>query len=79
MKRIVLYGSSKCHKSNYYQRFFESRNLNYTFQDVIKNESLAQELCSLYPNGNLHFPTVLIDNKRLRNPNDKELLKWLKK
>lgn len=79
MKNITLYGSSNCHKTNYYKTFFESRNLQFTFRDVLKYENFALELRNLYPNNDLHFPTILIDDKRLRNPNDKELLKWLNK
>ncbi|UPS92188.1 MULTISPECIES: glutaredoxin family protein [unclassified Bizionia] len=79
MKTITLFGSENCHKTIYYQNFFESRNLKFTFHDVLMNDNFAQELRNLYPNGNLHFPTILIDEKRLRNPKDKDLLKWLNK
>lgn len=78
MKIITLYGSENCHKTVYYRNFFISRNLKFTFKDVLKRDNFAQELRNLYPDGNLHFPTILIDNKRLRNPNDTKLIKWLK-
>jgi hypothetical protein len=33
----------------------------------------------LYENKNLNFPTIIIDHKKLRNPSDKELQKWIDK
>lgn len=79
MKQIKLYGSSQCHKTQYYKTFFETRNFNYAFLDVKKNTEFALELRNLYQNEGLHFPTILVEGKRLRNPNDKELIKWLNK
>lgn len=77
MKTITLFGTSDCHKTNYYKAYFESKNINYAFKDVLKQVHFARELRNLYSNRNLHFPTILINDKRLRNPNEKELLKWL--
>jgi len=31
----------------------------------------------LYTNGKLNFPTIVINSKKLRNPSDAELLKWI--
>lgn len=75
---IKLYGSILCHKSNYYKAFLEARNLNYVFLDVVESGVYAEELCNLYENRKLNFPTVLIDQKKLRNPSDYELDKWIK-
>ena len=36
----------------------------------------AEELRSLYETGKLNFPTILVNEKKLRNPTDKELIKW---
>lgn len=49
------------------------------FLDVDKNEVFAEALRQLYDNRRLNFPTVIIKDKRLRNPSDKDLKKWLKK
>ena len=76
---IKLYGAERCHKTQYYKTFFETRNLEYTFLDVETNSENAEELRNLYENRKLHFPTITIHNKRLRNPTDNELLKWIEK
>jgi len=33
----------------------------------------------LYENEKLNFPTITIDDKKLRNPSDKDLQKWIDK
>jgi arsenate reductase-like glutaredoxin family protein len=77
--KIKLYGLERCHKTQYYKTFFETRNLEYLFLDVENNTANAEELCNLYENRKLNFPTVTFNEKRLRNPSDKELLKWIEK
>ena len=79
MKTITLYGAKRCHKTQHYMRFFENQNLEYAFLDVKSNEANAEKLRHLYNNGKLNFPKITIDKKRLRNPSDKELIKWLNK
>ncbi|WP_237274403.1 glutaredoxin family protein [Tenacibaculum ovolyticum] len=76
---IKLYGAERCHKTQYYKTFFKTRNLHYAFLDVEKNEIFAKELRDLYENRKLNFPTILIGKKKLRNPTEKELNKWLEK
>ncbi len=76
---IKLYGAERCHKTKHYKAFFETRNLNYTFLDVEINAGYAEELRGLYKNRKLNFPTITIKNKKLRNPSDRDLLKWLEK
>ncbi len=76
---IQIYGAARCHKSQYYQQYFRNKNLNFTFLDVEKNAASAEELRQLYPNRKLHFPTLLINGKRLRNPRDKAIEKQLTK
>ena len=77
--KIKLYGAARCHKTQHYQEYLQERNLEYEFLDVEKNESHAEELRSLYINGKLNFPTITIDTKKLRNPSDEELSKWILK
>ena len=77
--KIKLYGANRCHKTQYYIQFLKDLNLNFDFLDVEKNEHFAQELRNLYENKKLNFPTITINNKKLRNPTDKELIKWLEK
>lgn len=75
--KIKLYGAERCHKTKYYQDVLKSKNIDYLFLDVEKNTNAAQELRDLYTNGKLNFPTLCIGPKKLRNPTDKELSKWL--
>ena len=74
---IRLYGAARCHKTQYYIAFMESRNIPYGFRDVEADKDYAQELRALYENGKLNFPTLRVGSKRLRNPSVQELLKWL--
>lgn len=76
---IKLYGTERCHKTQYYKAFFENLKLEYSFLDVEKHSEFAQELRNLYSNKKLNFPTIVIGSKKLRNPTEKELLKWLDK
>lgn len=76
---IRLYGAARCHKSQYYLRFLEERNVSFTFLDVEENALFAEELRGLYENRRLNFPTIMIKDKKLRNPSDKDLEKWLDK
>lgn len=77
MNLIKLYGAERCHKTRYYKTFLETRKLNYEFLDVEKNSNFAEDLRNLYDNRKLNFPTIVIDTKKMRNPSDKELLKWI--
>jgi len=76
---IKLYGTERCHKTQYYKAFFEDNNLDYSCLDVEQNLEFAEELRNLYSNRKLNFPTITINNKKLRNPSEKELLMWLDK
>ncbi|WP_345164930.1 glutaredoxin family protein [Algibacter aquimarinus] len=77
--KIILYGTERCHKSQYYKRYLEGLNLNYEFLDVEQNEANANALRGLYENRKLNFPTITIGEKKLRNPLDKDLKKWIEK
>ncbi|WP_299111678.1 glutaredoxin family protein [uncultured Winogradskyella sp.] len=77
--KIKLYGAQRCHKTQYYQVFFNEKGLTFSFLDVEKYANYAEELRQLYENRKLNFPTILIGSKKLRNPSDKELNKWLNK
>lgn len=76
---IELFGAARCHKTQHYMEFFREKNIPFTFYDVEENEDYAEKLRSLYENRKLNFPTIMIKDKKLRNPNDNELLKWLLK
>ena len=76
---IKLYGAERCHKTQYYKSFFKDNNLKYAFFDVELNSTFAEELRNLYSNRKLNFPTITINHKKLRNPSDTELLKWIEK
>lgn len=76
---IVLFGSASCHKTKYYMQFLKDLDLPFTFKDVIVNEDYAKELIALYETRKLNFPTLLLGKKKLRNPSNFALMKWLKK
>lgn len=76
-ENIRLYGAERCHKTQYYKRYFEGLNLNYEFHDVELNEDSAIELRGLYKNGKLNFPTITVGSKKLRNPSESDLKKWI--
>tara|TARA_R110001632_G_scaffold3751_6_gene16518 strand:- start:9473 stop:9715 length:243 start_codon:yes stop_codon:yes gene_type:complete len=76
---IKLYGADRCHKTQHYLRFLTKLNLEVVFLDVEKNEEYANELRSLYTNEKMNFPTITINSKKLRNPSDDELSKWIDK
>ncbi len=77
--KVRLYGAENCHKTQYYQSLLEERMISFEFLDVVKNEDNTVELRDLYLNGRLNFPTILIGEKKLRNPKDEELWQWLDK
>ncbi|MFT4611762.1 MAG: arsenate reductase-like glutaredoxin family protein [Glaciecola sp.] len=74
---IKLYGSNRCHKTQFYIKFLDETRLPYEFLDVEINKDYAEELRGLYTNRKLNFPTITIGSKKLRNPQTKELEKWL--
>ena len=76
---IKLYGTERCHKTKYYKKYLEDLNLEYQFLDVELNQANAEALRSLYENRKLNFPTLTIGEKKLRNPSDTELKKWIGK
>ncbi len=76
---IKLYGADRCHKTQHYIRFFKDRGLDFVFLDVEKDEDNANALRRLYTNGKLNFPTITVNHKKLRNPSNEELLKWIDK
>ena len=77
--KIKLYGAERCHKTQYYKTYLENLNLEYAFLDVESNMENAEELKSLYESGKLNFPTITIGEKKLRNPSDKDLNKWIER
>lgn len=79
ISKITLYGAERCHKTQYYKRYFEDLDLDYEFLDVELNEENAELLKNLYENKKLNFPTVTIRDKKLRNPSDRDLKKWIEK
>ena len=76
---IKLYGTERCHKTQYYKMVLNQKGLDFSFLDVEKNDVFAEELRSLYENRKLNFPTLTINKKKLRNPSDNDLNKWLNK
>ncbi len=79
MPKIKLYGTERCHKTQYYKKYLEDLSLEYEFLDVEFHEVYAEALRNLYENRKLNFPTLTIGTKKLRNPSDKDLKKWIEK
>ncbi|WP_298530783.1 glutaredoxin domain-containing protein [uncultured Algibacter sp.] len=77
--RINLYGIERCHKTSYYKKYLDDLNLNYKFLDVELDEVASETLRNLYENRKLNFPTITIGDKKLRNPSDASLKKWIEK
>lgn len=77
--KIKLYGTGRCHKTQFYLKVLDDTGLPFEFLDIELNEDHAAELRGLYANNKLNFPTILIGSKKLRNPNKSELEKWLNK
>jgi hypothetical protein len=59
--------------------FFKTCKLYYVFLNIENSAKSETALRKLYENRNLNFPTIIIDHKKLRNPSDKELQKWIDK
>jgi arsenate reductase-like glutaredoxin family protein len=76
---IKLYGTKRCHKTRHYQTYLRKRDLQFTFLDVEESELNARALKTLYKNKKLNFPTITIGTKKLRNPSDTDLQKWIDK
>ena len=76
---IILYGAEGCHKTHYYQLLLDDIGLPYEFLDVEQDKGHAEALRGLYENRKLNFPTIMIGNKKLRNPYKEELIKWINK
>ena len=76
---IKLYGALYCHKTQYYMKLLETKNVYFEFLDVIENLAYAEEVKGHYKNRRLNFPTILVGDKKLRNPKSEELEKWLNK
>jgi len=79
LPEIKLYGTATCHKTNYYKKLLAEKGVSYQFLDVREDETHAEALRNLYENRKLNFPTITIGHKKLRNPNETELTKWLQK
>jgi arsenate reductase-like glutaredoxin family protein len=77
--KIKLYGTDRCHKTQFYINSLNETQLPYEFLDVESNEDHAEELRGLYTHRKLNFPTLMIGSKKLRNPRIEELQKWLTK
>ncbi|WP_430411564.1 glutaredoxin family protein [Kordia sp.] len=76
---IKLYGTASCHKTIHYKELLAATEFPYQYLDVNENKTHAEELRKLYQNRKLNFPTITIGTKKLRNPKDEELKKWLQK
>ena len=62
-----LYGTQWCTKSSGIRNYLQSRWIDFDFFDVEKDESAAAEVRAMY-DGKLKFPTLVIGEKRFKNP-----------
>ena len=74
---IKLFGHKDCHKTKIYHSYLQEKGSQFVFLDVHEDDAAADELCSLYSNGKLNFPTIVVGTKKLRNPKFKYLDRWL--
>ena len=68
---IKLYGSERCHKTQYYIDFLNTEGLGFQFLDVEAHPKFADELRALYENGRLNYPTLTIGGKSSGTPRKK--------
>lgn len=54
---IKLFGHKDCHKTKIYHSYLQEKGSQFVFLDVHEDDAAADELCSLYSNGKLNFPT----------------------
>lgn len=76
---IILYGAQRCSKTRFYQDWLKEHHCAFTFKDVEQSKEAEVELRALYDTGRLNFPTLMIGDKKLRNPSESTLQKWLSK
>ncbi|MEO2053103.1 MAG: hypothetical protein ABGX00_15210 [Allomuricauda sp.] len=76
MKPILLYGTESCHKTQLYKNWLGENNVPFLFKDI-SDEEVGNKLSELYDGKAKHFPTLVVGNKRLRNPSTTEISKWL--
>lgn len=76
---VIVYGAALFHKTNHYKEVLTKKGVSYKFFDVEEHEQHATTLRNLYESRKLNFPTITIGTKKLRNPREAELDKWLKK
>ncbi len=62
--KIKLYGTGRCHKTQYYKTYLDNLDLKYVFLDVESDSKNAEELKCLYENRKLNFPTITIGDKK---------------
>ena len=62
---IKLFGSARCHKTQFYINFFKEKDLDFVFLDVERDSLAAEELRALFTTGKLNFPTTLVKDKKL--------------
>ena len=74
---VRVFGAERCHKTQFYLDQLQKKNIHFEFLDVEKDMTAANELRSLYTTGKLNFPTIMVKDKKLRNPSLTELEKWL--
>jgi peptide-methionine (S)-S-oxide reductase len=68
MEAIKLFGKATCHKSQFYKQWLTDNHIPYDFYELKNNEMNQDFLTLFYANGQQHFPTIVIGNKTLRNP-----------
>ena len=65
---VTLYGSNECHKTLAYKRHLEGLGVGHEFLDVRLDAEAAEHLRSCYADRRLNYPTIVIGERRMRNP-----------
>tara|TARA_R110002073_G_scaffold159477_2_gene314793 strand:- start:1394 stop:1897 length:504 start_codon:yes stop_codon:yes gene_type:complete len=77
MQVIKLFGTQNCHKSKFYKQFLMNGGIPFDFYDVEVSQLDKELLSFYYPDGQTHFPTLIIGRKILRNPPQKAIMKHI--
>ncbi len=76
-RQLQLYGAEWCPKTALIRNYLQSEWLDFDYFNVEQDEAAADRVRALY-DGKLKFPTVVIGEEHLKNPNVAALRQALK-
>jgi len=78
MAKLELYGTGWCTKSSALRNYLQSRWIEFEDFNVETDKEAEERIKQLYE-GKLKFPTLIYEDKHLKNPNIPELNSFLEK